>query len=280
MANRNQGKYFVGIDGGGSGTRGLAALGDGSGAIRSLAGPSNPNNSSIESAAAAIADCLDQLALGPDRVEGICAGIAGLANAELINAMRGELLRLRPGFRGTPIHMTHDLETAWQGAFGGEDGLCVIAGTGSACYARTRDGREIRVSGRANGRDDPGSGYSLAAIALRLGLVPGSLPESANRAAIAALVPQALAALVGAPDILRSEAGELATMASEALELFPRGSGPKFVLVGGVFTASELMKSLVSEAIVSRRPDALLCHPAQDALRGAFEIARQLGSSQ
>ncbi len=272
---------FIGIDGGGTGTRALAASAAGYAVAQALAGPSNPNNDSFAEAAASIARCLRELDLPSERVAGICAGIAGVGNAEATVKLATALAAAAPEFSAVPCRITHDLEIAWQGAFGGGDGLCVIAGTGSACYARLADGQALRVSGRSIGRDDPGSGYAIARAGIECGVLESETPlERMERSAIAALAPRVIAAAeqsdAAALAVLQTESAKLADLIAEGFALFASRARGQIAFVGGLICSSPLYRNLVVADLRVRCPQAAVVAPLASPLAGAVQLARRL----
>ena len=65
------------------------------------------------------------------------------------------------------VWANHDLRIALAGALGGDAGIVIVAGTGSAAYGRTEDGQSWQAGGWGWLMDDPGSGYWLGRRALR-----------------------------------------------------------------------------------------------------------------
>ena len=137
----------------------------------------------------------------------------------------------------------NDMICAWAGSLGGEDGINVVAGTGSIAYGE-RGARRARCGGWGEAFGDEGSGYWVSARALNLFTrmsdgreAKGALYElfrerlqlqsdleilerflsEGNRAGIAALAPivgeAAAAGDEGAGEILEAAAAELAALA-------------------------------------------------------------------
>lgn len=161
-------KLFIGVDGGGSGSRAKMADSDGNilgigrgpaaalrlGIDRSLAAV----RSACESAAADAG--LSAAALG--RMDAV-VGLAGLGRKGLL-----EELSARPHlFRS--VRFVNDATIACLGAYRGGDGGVVIVGTGSVGIAIV-DGLEIRVGGYGFPIGDEGSGAALGLAALRTAL--------------------------------------------------------------------------------------------------------------
>lgn len=278
MSASTASRIYIGIDGGGSQTRSLAIDADGRALASGLAGPSNPCNRGVGSAADAIAASIRALALDPAKICAVAAGIAGLATESLASGLRAALLQRAPQLANRPLLLTHDLETAWQGAFGGASGIVLIAGTGSACYAQAANGESRRVSGRADGRDDPGSGYAIGRLGIASGLARAPA-DASDRAAIAALAPQIFAAAEAgdraAARMLDAEARVLAEMAAEACELFPNAAPVLAALLGGALEGNAPYRARVAAAIGAHCPRLQIVAPRGSALIGAAELARK-----
>ncbi|NNE69199.1 MAG: hypothetical protein HKN29_02420 [Rhodothermales bacterium] len=159
---------FLGIDGGGSSTR--AVLSDSEGRVLGIgsAGPSNPFSSGLEGSRTAIDLAVGRAfsTAGVPRAPaaGACLGIAGLVTPVQEQGLRevAENLSL-----GLDILIHHDLRIALTGSLLGTPGAVLVAGTGSACYARSAGGREVITGGKGPLAGDSGSGYWIAHRALR-----------------------------------------------------------------------------------------------------------------
>ena len=93
--------------------------------------------------------------------------MAGAGTKQAQEALRVRLRLLQPALASVPIHVVHDGITAFEGAFGGNSGLLVIAGTGSVIYGRTFNGAAIRAGGWGYLLGDEGSGYAIGVRGLR-----------------------------------------------------------------------------------------------------------------
>lgn len=160
-------KYYLGIDGGGSGTRALLVAEDGTICGRAEAGPSNLNAVDAATVAASlravVAACLSGSGSPPVVT---CLGLAGAESADVrtrIAAMLGESL---PGRQV----IISDAAIALEGAFAGSGGMFLIAGTGSVCQGRSEDGALVRCGGWGHLVDDAGSGSWIGRRALATAL--------------------------------------------------------------------------------------------------------------
>jgi len=162
--------YFLGVDGGQSGT--TAVIGDETGRLIGTGhgGPCN-HVSGPEGRAkfiAAIRSCLSQacaqarLDSASVRFRSACLGFSG-GPADKEPLLR-EILSSEQTF------VTDDALIALSGATGGEPGIVVLAGTGSIAWGRNSDGRAARAGGWGYIFGDEGSAFWIAREALRAAL--------------------------------------------------------------------------------------------------------------
>ncbi|MBL0455793.1 N-acetylglucosamine kinase [Aeromonas enteropelogenes] len=171
-------EYWVGVDGGGTHTRAR---------IRNradkLLGEGRAAGSNLElgilhahaNVLAAIARARQAAGLGPECEQQMGVGLA-LASAELADCYHAMLAM---PFPFASVKLTSDAFGACLGAFGGQEGAILIAGTGSA--GLIYQGRQIRTcSGRGFPISDLGSGAWLGLRALQQSLLchDGILPPS------------------------------------------------------------------------------------------------------
>jgi len=165
-------RYFLGIDGGGSGTRAvvlsdvLQVIGQGE------SGPSNHYVAGLDGAAeacwqAAEAALQDARRLEPqftkEQIASWGIGLAGVRRDDDAAKVRERLQnRLR-----VPFVLDHDASAAQSGAFGGEDGIVFSAGTGAICFGVDERGERFFADGWGSVLGDEGSGYWIGQQALR-----------------------------------------------------------------------------------------------------------------
>ncbi len=175
-----QAEFVLGVDGGA--TRSRARIRDRSGAVRGEAtgGAANIHVDEVATIArlrATIGSALANADLGADDAPRIAAGVglAGVHAAEhatpVVDAFSGF----------AQVLVTNDAETACLGAHAGADGAVVIAGTGSAAFARLGD-RRIAVGGRGFVIGDAGSAARLGCDALRLAVLGTGRARAGQRA--------------------------------------------------------------------------------------------------
>jgi glucosamine kinase len=279
---------FLGVDGGASRCR--ARLRDQHGRIlgEALGAAANihvDGAAGMSSVRATIDEVMAVAALGPiDRAKiRLGIGLAGLHRATDEARLASEF----PGF--ARVRLVNDAEIAFLGAHAGEDGGVVIAGTGSAGFARIGE-RRVIVGGRGFILGDDGSAARLGYDALRRAMLAfdGLEPESeltrelmarfgdepmavidwarrADPGAFGTLAPTVLAAAArGDPAAIELAQGASAAIARLGLVL-SRAGAERLAIVGGL-----------AEALAPYLPDdaATLFSPALlDATDGAILLA-------
>ena len=156
----NNAQAVIGLDIGGTKTHGIKIVG-GTVVEDRLAGSANTQNVSIDTAALNLSLLLEGLdAAGAAH---IFVGAGGMDT----DTDKGELRRLiSPHAPDTDITIVHDTRLILAAA-GADTGIAVIAGTGSAAWGVTADGRETRAGGWGYLLGDEGSGYWLGREAVR-----------------------------------------------------------------------------------------------------------------
>lgn len=162
-------KAYLGIDGGGTRTRSLLVSETGDILGRSVSGPSNVQQVSMENLHGNLQELLNQTFLDlPDEVEYIssCFGLAGAASAKNKDEIRDILVSLTPVPTESPV-LTSDAHIALIGALANRPGLMLIAGTGSICLGRDANGQTHRTGGWGPAYDDLGSGSWIGQQAMQ-----------------------------------------------------------------------------------------------------------------
>ncbi len=166
--NRTSSGYYIGIDSGGTKCELVISSPDGKiifskkykGIHYSVAGADVYS----ETVSGFITDAVRKCGLELKKCHGICLGIAGAREKKDRNRLRklfSQKLKLRN------IIISSDALTALFGAFGGEEGIILISGTGSVLYGYTEN-KIIRVGGWGRIFADEGSGYWIGKRALNL----------------------------------------------------------------------------------------------------------------
>lgn len=160
--------YLLGFDGGGSKTECVLTAEDGQILARATAGPSNPLRTGYARAWFALSEAADlvlaKAKAKAGQIRAVCAGLGGAGRP-------GVVRRLTTFFQGSfpnaVIHVTTDLEIALEAAFGSGEGMILLAGTGSAAFARDLTGRTVRAGGRGPWISDEGSAFDIGKRAVR-----------------------------------------------------------------------------------------------------------------
>lgn len=151
---------LIGIDIGGSKTHGVLFK-DGQPVREATAGSANVQNVSVAEAAAALKELFSQLK--PTGVTPVIAGAGGIDTPSDEQALRNLLRFYAPEAR---IDVIHDSRLILAAA-GVQEGVAVIAGTGSVAWGRSSDGMEARRGGWGYLLGDEGSGYWVGRAAVR-----------------------------------------------------------------------------------------------------------------
>ncbi|MBB3459159.1 glucosamine kinase [Rhizobium sp. BK313] len=161
-------RYFLGIDGGGTGCR--ARIEDASGTVlgQGLSGPATTRlgiDEAWASIAKAFGAAIEEAGLSPSEIARIHAGVglAGIGRKGALEALRA----IKYPFAS--IDFVSDGEGACLGAHSGRDGAIVIAGTGSIGLGFV-EGRHLRVGGYGFPISDEGSGADLGLKSVQLAL--------------------------------------------------------------------------------------------------------------
>ena len=160
---------FLGVDGGG--TKTAFVLADAAGRVLAA-----HEEGSLYHPEVGMAEVVATLRRGAERVAG-AAGVApgALAGAWVGLPAFGEDSRVQArlealpaeAFPGIPVGRGNDLECSHAGALGGQDGISLVAGTGSMTWGRWQ-GRAVRCGGWGEVFGDEGSAYWIAREGLAL----------------------------------------------------------------------------------------------------------------
>ncbi len=256
--------------------------------------------------AAGLLKQLRQIARQLPRPTSVAIGMAGVRGNDdrvKVRQVAGAI------WRHVPIHACHDLETALWAAGGSPDDrprVIVLSGTGSCCYGRSPDGKNVKIGGWGHILGDKGSGYEIGLRAMkavvfyldrdgewtRLGqriLRANQLndPEqliawvqAATKDQIAALAVEVFTAASErdaiARDILEGAASMLAKDAVAcARRLAPKGRAVEFVFAGSVLQKQPKFAAQVRRAIRQRWSEARFARLTRETAWGAVELARQ-----
>jgi glucosamine kinase len=178
-------EYFIGVDGGGTGTRVRLAGADGAQLAQAQSGPAGLAHG-IANAWKSIADAIDKafaqagVARPPLASVAIGLGLAGVHN----KLWAAEFTALDPGYGA--LRLETDGFTTLIGAHGGEPGTIVAIGTGSVGQALLPGGEQREVGGWGFPAGDEASGgwIGLRAINHIEQVIDGRQPASAFAQAV------------------------------------------------------------------------------------------------
>lgn len=304
-------RFALGLDGGGTQTR-VAVARPGELVVgRGLAGPCNLAAVALPEALAAALAAADLALAEADGqradVGALCAGVAG---ASFTQRRDNFTQALQAAFPQALIAVEPDYAVALTGATGGEPGVIVIAGTGSAAYGENALGQRHKTGAYGYLIDDAGSGYgagraALAAVlraadgtgeptsltdripaALNLeiaDLVPGVYGGSLSRVTIAALSRVVAEAAredndTVAQSILMRAGGALAQLTQGVTShLFAAADAPYPVApIGGLWNAGPVLTDVFTRSLRRFAPLATLAAPLQTPVEGAVQRAAKM----
>jgi N-acetylglucosamine kinase-like BadF-type ATPase len=303
---------LLGVDGGGTATVAWLAAPGGHVLGRGTAGPSNAKAVGPEAARGAIESAIkaafDAAGLNPAPVDLVCFGLAGFDRPDDRKLLTGWADQARWGHR---LVMVNDGDLVVAAGTPEGWGVGVIAGTGSIAVGRAPDGRTARAGGWGHLIGDEGSAYGVVLDALRLvarrwdGREPspaGRDPLSErmcsllgvtcpaqivttiyapgfDRARIASLAPEVLAACALAPEIgerlLVPAGAELAQIVGAVARTLGWSSGPLPLAVAGGFLLSATVVRHGMIDNLSRQGYQVDVALVTEPVRGAIILAEQ-----
>ncbi|MCW5958554.1 MAG: hypothetical protein KIS76_00210 [Pyrinomonadaceae bacterium] len=162
------GRLFLGVDGGGTKTSAVLINEFAEIAAKGKSGASNPVRVGIENAVAnivaAVSSACDNAGASNVRLAGATLGLAGVRREDLRDRVRE---RVSKSLKIENVEVVTDAEIALYGAVAEDAGLVVIAGTGSICLGKDRDGKRSSAGGWGPLAGDEGGGAGIARDALR-----------------------------------------------------------------------------------------------------------------
>jgi N-acetylglucosamine kinase-like BadF-type ATPase len=171
---------YIGIDGGGTKTRAVAAAADGQILADLTAEGCNINRFGWARVWAVLSDLFDKIrgaVPAPEEISGVYLGMAGVDREEDRARMGAWVQNEWPGVRTA---VEHDALPALVGGTGTREGIVLIAGTGSIAFGIDRAGNECRVGGWGYLIGDEGSGYDIGRRGLQAVMKShdGRLPQT------------------------------------------------------------------------------------------------------
>lgn len=172
--NRNRGvsmkKWYIGVDGGGTKTAFAIAQADGI-PVHTITYPTCSYQSigiaeSIRLIQEGILECLDAVRAVPEDCAGCCIGMPCYGENQendhiIVEALTRELAPI-------PVLVVNDGEVGWAGSMACEEGIHVVAGTGSIAFGRGKDRKFARCGGWVEFFGDEGSCYWVGREAMSL----------------------------------------------------------------------------------------------------------------
>ncbi len=297
LESKQQAKYFLGIDGGGTKTAFLLEDEAGNKIAECKLGSSNPNDIGMESCLEILRRGILQVTAGLkcDRI----AAFAGIAGGGISGNNVEHIRNALAGFGFAAVENGSDAENSLEIALHGGDGVAIIAGTGTIAFAQS-GGKRHRVAGWGYLLDGGGSGYDIARDALSAALratdgrgretvltqlleeklqktVPDAIPEiySGGKRFIASLAPVVFEAAeegdAVALEILLRNAAALAEMIIAARRHVADKSTP-VVICGGLAHHAELLERLMRAHL----PDEIkVAFSIEEMVHGAVARARR-----
>lgn len=181
-------KWYIGVDGGGTKTAFAISADDGSIAMQIERTGCSYQMIGIADAVLLIADgikeCLTAVDATLDDCAGCCLGMPCFGESEEHDALLLE--RLRHALAPAPVYVVNDVEVGWAGSLGGQEGIHVVAGTGSIAYGRGANGVSARCGGWSEFFSDEGSCYWVGreAMSLFTKQADGRIPRGSLYAAV------------------------------------------------------------------------------------------------
>lgn len=302
--------FVIGLDGGGTKTMARAADLQGRPLFEIRGDSTNLCALPEQRVAEAIDGLMGEAAArasGLSGCRGLALGAAGVSRTGAPEALRAMLERR---VTAAPIVVVSDWEIQLEGAFMGESGIVLNAGTGSFAVGKDDAGCRYRVGGGGHLLDDEGSGYAIGrdGLAHLLRTLDGREPPTALSRALAerygfhsrndviayayaeaskrnvADAAQTVLALLSqgeetARQICQRGACQLALLAEAVDRQMPQASG-QLALLGSMISRNEAYRTLTTSLIAKRLPRRTVAPARGDALDGAVLMALQIAQSR
>ncbi|MCC3356340.1 N-acetylglucosamine kinase [Bacillus sp. REN16] len=161
--------YILGIDGGGTKTKGVIATETGKIIAEATVGASNPNNVKKEDLKIELGKLIERLKTESKdaflEVKRVYAGMSGVDHPSARKEMKQLLESLLPG--SIPVTVNNDAITALYSGTLGKPGVVQIAGTGSITFGLNSEGVLDRVGGWGYLLGEGGSGFAVGSEGLQ-----------------------------------------------------------------------------------------------------------------
>lgn len=300
--------YLIGIDGGGTYSRLLAANTSGEVVGRSRGRSTNLESNTRSAVRQHLTELLEELtqkhALTLEDCAGLCIGTAGVDTESTREKMEDLLSSMQLPF---PCRVENDVAIALYAQTLGAPGLMLLAGTGSIAYGIDSQGRQWRCGGYGHILADEGSAYWVAREGATAALrahdhsgPPTCLIEDirealrldnfdeilvfvygGNKSDLAKLSHVVTAAAAKgdevARDILRRAADELVRLIGCVIrELRMENEAQPLLLAGGFLLGCESLRTAVISRLEAAYPKLEIREPLEEAEWGAVYMAAEL----
>lgn len=303
--------YLIGIDGGGTKTHGIIADFKGNAVAEAVSGSANFQMLGIEPVAKLLIDLIYELVdKAGCKISDVKLAVLGLTGAgrerdreKIYNGLI-DFAKYKNLFLPEIVIET-DARVALEGAFMGEAGIILIAGTGSVMFAKDIKGEIHRVGGWGRFIGDEGSAFVIGREALRAvaKCVDGRGEETILKSLIydefnitdlmqivseiysggfdiAKVAPLVMRAVeIGdtvAKKILEQACDELLSHVKAMLKKAKFGETVKLSLIGGVLQSNNYVSRRLKEMIKVELPQVDLVEPMASPAYGAVIYAKNL----
>jgi len=235
-------------------------------------------------------------------VDSIFAGIGGIASQEQIGKVKSMLRDLKCCKKDTMVDANNDVYNALFGGLGGEDGIILIAGTGSVSFGKFNNAY-ARSGGYCYQEGDAGSSYDLGKKALQYlaRVIDGRKPSSdfsdniadsikcysyetlakyfveANRKEIAQVAQVVTKNQKNeyAREIIEGGVEEALSMIKAVYKTLGFKTKVPFTIIGSLGNAKTLYKLLLLKRLKEELPDVIYCEKVFEASFGAALKAKE-----
>ncbi len=303
-------KYLIGMDGGGTKTKCILTDINLNLIYETTGGPSNflviGTQKVSDTIIKLVNECISSKNISDKDLEAVVIGTTGGGRKTDAELLETQTIRdaIEKGLSIGKFKVESDARIALEGAFSGEAGSILIAGTGSIMFGKDENGKIHRVGGFGRYFGDEGSGYRIGAIGLNIvskefdgrgkhskisdllsqefsitsseELITAVYRNNFDIASVAPLVFEA--AERGdkiAQRILENEADELLLHIGAMKEKL-KVSFLKLSLVGSILTTANYFSYLFNEKVVRNFKDVKIIEPEHSPEYGAVLMAKQL----
>lgn len=299
--------YVIGVDGGGTETIGVLVNEHGVVLSQGKVGATSYQAVGATRLKAEIDTLFQQLTVdlqgSSKKINHIYLGLAGVGRAsdrEEVGALFQDVAY------ADKFTIESDAMIALAGAFGGEPGIILIAGTGAICFGRSETGPVVRSGGWGYLLGDEGSGFFIGQQAIMAALkdLDGRGDKTTLRAAIEKhfdlpqidqIIPQIYKQKIDRPEIARlapmvfqladqsdsvaadiirrtgHEQGKMAKAVAENLELVNKKI--RVALIGGVFNQKDILENEIAKELYELSWDVEMIEPEFSPVIGAAILA-------